>query len=70
MKKCFEYVEEARNAGLKTPVVFMGYWNPFLMYGEEKLVADCSRVGVNGFIVVDLPPEEALRFRDICGQKG
>ncbi|KAI8803557.1 tryptophan synthase beta subunit-like PLP-dependent enzyme [Cladochytrium replicatum] len=67
---CLRYVSEARSKGLKIPVVFMGYYNPFLMYGEAKLMEKCKSVGVNGFIVVDLPPEEALRFRSACSENG
>ncbi|KAI8817247.1 tryptophan synthase beta subunit-like PLP-dependent enzyme [Fimicolochytrium jonesii] len=67
---CLKYVEQARSRGLRVPVVFMGYYNPFLSYGEEKLMQDCARAGVNGFIVVDLPPEEAERFRDHASEYG
>ena len=48
----------------------MGYYNPFLIYGEEKLIKDCQESGVSGFIIVDLPPEEAVRFRDLCTSGG
>ncbi|CAJ0875949.1 9416_t:CDS:2, partial [Entrophospora sp. SA101] len=48
----------------------MGYYNPILIYGEQKLVKDCKDVGVNGFIVVDLPPEESDNFRGFCLQYG
>lgn len=64
--RCLAYVSEARSQGLTVPVVFMGYYNPFLIYGERKLMHDCSVAGVSGFIVVDLPPEEAIRFRDVA----
>ncbi|KAI8591479.1 tryptophan synthase beta subunit-like PLP-dependent enzyme [Geranomyces variabilis] len=67
---CLKYVEQARAKGLRVPVLFMGYYNPFLIYGEQKLMQDCARAGVNGFIVVDLPPEEAVRFRDHCKEFG
>jgi hypothetical protein len=43
-----------------------GYYNPILAYGEEKAVRDARIAGANGFIVVDLPPEEAVKFREIC----
>ncbi|KAG5972864.1 anthranilate synthase / indole-3-glycerol phosphate synthase [Claviceps cyperi] len=59
-------VKKARNQGLKAPVLLMGYYNPLLSYGEERLLQDCQAVGVNGFIVVDLPPEEAISFRKLC----
>ena len=49
----------------------MGYYNPMLIYGEERLIKDCAEAGINGFIVVDLPPEtEALQFRDHCVKGG
>ncbi|KAJ3272310.1 tryptophan synthetase [Terramyces sp. JEL0728] len=67
---CLGYVKEARKRGLFVPVVFMGYYNPFLMYGETRLMRDCVEAGVDGFIVVDLPPEEAVKFRDLTNEYG
>lgn len=63
-------VREARGKGLHIPILFMGYYNPLLIYGEEKIVTEARRAGVNGFIVVDLPPEEAIKFRNFCAQGG
>ncbi|KZO95889.1 bifunctional tryptophan synthase TRP1 [Calocera viscosa TUFC12733] len=63
-------LRDARNKGLKTPVLLMGYYNPLLSYGEEKAVQDAAAAGANGFIMVDLPPEEAIRFRSICTREG
>ncbi|KAJ6086125.1 hypothetical protein N7486_010406 [Penicillium sp. IBT 16267x] len=63
-------VREARSLGLTTSVVFMGYYNPVRAYGEEKIIRDCRGAGVNGFIIVDLPPEEALWFRELCRRDG
>ncbi|GAQ03728.1 tryptophan synthase [Aspergillus lentulus] len=65
-----EMVRTARRKGLKAPVLFMGYYNPILQYGESRLLADCIDAGVNGFIIVDLPPEEAVRFRNGCIKTG
>ncbi|KAE8136325.1 tryptophan synthase beta subunit-like PLP-dependent enzyme [Aspergillus pseudotamarii] len=65
-----EMVREARRKGLKTPVLFMGYYNPLLRYGESQILADCKDAGVNGFILVDLPPEDAIRFRNGCTKMG
>ena len=48
----------------------MGYYNPLLSYGEKKVVNDAREAGVNGFIVVDLPPEEAVIFRGYCTKRG
>lgn len=46
-----------------------GYYNPILAYGEEKAVKAAREAGANGFIMVDLPPEEAIRFREICAKE-
>lgn len=63
---CFDFVREARAQGLKAPVLLMGYYNPILAYGEDRAAAEAHRAGVDGFIVVDLPPEEAGRFLAAC----
>lgn len=70
MKMCLDFVREARSRGLKVPVIFMGYYNSILAYGEEEIVRDCKEAGVNGYIVVDLPPEESRQFRSICHKYG
>jgi len=49
---------------------FIGYYNPVLAYGEQKAIQDASEAGANGFIMVDLPPEEATGFRDKCTAAG
>lgn len=51
---------------LINPHDYVGYYNPMLAYGEQKAIQDASEAGVNGFIVVDLPPEEAVTFREKC----
>ncbi|KAI2625402.1 tryptophan synthetase [Hypomontagnella submonticulosa] len=61
-------VREARSRGLTAPVLLMGYYNPLLSYGEDNLLRDCKSAGVNGFIVCDLPPEEAVSFRKLCSR--
>ncbi len=63
---CFEFVREARTRGLKAPVIFMGYYNPILARGEERAVREAKEAGADGFIVVDLPPEEAGTFLAAC----
>lgn len=67
---CVAATRQARAAGLTVPVVFMGYYNPFLQYGAERLVADCAAAGVDGFIIVDLPPEDSGGFIDACDAGG
>ncbi|PWY98114.1 putative tryptophan synthase [Testicularia cyperi] len=68
--ECLDYVRQARARGLKAPVLLMGYYNPTLAYGEERAVQDAKAAGANGFIVVDLPPEEAVEFRSFCTKYG
>mmetsp|Transcript_66071 Transcript_66071/g.137695 ORF Transcript_66071/g.137695 Transcript_66071/m.137695 type:complete len:698 (-) Transcript_66071:361-2454(-) len=65
---CIETVKEARGKGLTVPVVLMGYCNPFLRYkgGVDKLGQDCVATGINGFIMVDLPVEEAGEVLQMC----
>lgn len=65
-----QFVRDARKRGLKIPVLFMGYYNPLMRYGEDRMLKDCKEAGVNGFIMVDLPPEEAVRFRNNCTKQG
>jgi tryptophan synthase len=48
----------------------MGYYNPLLIYGEERVVNAAKKAGANGFIVVDLPLEEAVSFRGYCSTAG
>lgn len=67
---CLSYVSDARKQGLKAPVLLMGYYNPILAHGETKAVNDAREAGANGFIVVDLPPEEAVDFRQECTSRG
>ncbi len=57
-----------RTSGI--PIVLFGYYNPILSYGPEKFAADAKASGVDGLLVVDLPPEEAdelRRYTDTAG---
>ncbi len=51
-------VAEFRKSNQKTPIVLMGYFNPIVAMGIPKFLSICKKVGVDGLIVVDLPPEE------------
>ena len=57
-KICLDIVKKAREKGLKIPVVLMGYYNPIFSYGVEKFLINAKSSGIDGLIVVDLPPEE------------
>jgi tryptophan synthase alpha chain len=56
---CLDMVRELRSRGMVTPVLLFGYYNPFLAYGLVDLARDAREAGAQGFIVPDLPPEEA-----------
>ena len=58
MIKTLALVSEFRAGDDSTPIVLMGYFNPIYIYGVEKFLADAKAAGVDGLIVVDLPPEE------------
>src|ERR1044072_9304097 len=58
LKKRLTMVRAFRKSENATPVVLMGYSNPIYIYGVEKFLADAKAAGVDGLIVVDLPPEE------------
>ena len=58
MVKTLGLVREFRLNDGATPIVLMGYYNPIYIYGVEHFVADAVAAGVDGLIVVDLPPEE------------
>ena len=53
-----DLVRSFRDADNATPVILMGYYNPIYIYGVERFLADALNAGVDGLIVVDLPPEE------------
>ncbi len=55
----FKLVQQFRSKNQDTPIVMMGYFNPILKYGIDKFANDCSNIGIDGLIVVDIPPEEA-----------
>jgi tryptophan synthase alpha chain len=58
LKKTVAMVREFRKENDTTPIVLMGYYNPIYIYGVEKFLKDAKEAGVDGLIVVDLPPEE------------
>jgi len=53
-----EQVRRFREVDTDTPIVLMGYYNPIFIYGVDRFLADAGAAGVDGLIVVDLPPEE------------
>ncbi len=58
LKKTLELVRGFRKEDNATPLVLMGYYNPIYIYGVDKFLTDAKSAGVDGLIIVDLPPEE------------
>jgi tryptophan synthase alpha chain len=59
LRQVLEMVGELRRGGLEMPIILFGYYNPIFHYGPARLSEDAARAGVDGLLVVDLPPEEA-----------
>ncbi|MDI1347544.1 MAG: tryptophan synthase subunit alpha [Pseudolabrys sp.] len=60
--KTLALVREFRKDNDTTPIVLMGYYNPIYIYGVDKFLVDAKDAGVDGLIVVDLPPEEDVEL--------
>jgi tryptophan synthase alpha chain len=58
MTKTLAMVRDFRKGDDATPVILMGYYNPIYIYGVDKFLVDAKAAGVDGLIIVDLPPEE------------
>jgi tryptophan synthase alpha chain len=58
LKKTLQLVRGFRQDDNTTPLVLMGYYNPIYIYGVDRFLADAKSAGVDGLIIVDLPPEE------------
>jgi tryptophan synthase alpha chain len=58
LRKTLALVTSFRNQDDQTPIILMGYYNPFYAYGVEAFLKDAKAAGVDGLIIVDLPPEE------------
>ncbi|HHN67484.1 MAG TPA: tryptophan synthase subunit alpha [Thermopetrobacter sp.] len=58
MAKTLDMVRDFRRRDNDTPLVLMGYYNPLYVYGNERFLSDAKEAGVDGLIIVDLPPEE------------
>jgi tryptophan synthase alpha chain len=70
LRTCLQTVRRLRKAAVKQPLLLMGYINPILAYGIEAFVADATAAGADGFIVPDLPPEEAHEMEAACARHG
>ena len=57
LARTLQMATEFRRENDETPIVMMGYYNPIFMYGVERFLSDAKTAGIDGLIVVDLPPE-------------
>src|SRR5262249_44454863 len=67
---CFALVRGVGAGGLTVPILFMGYSTPFYQYGLARLARDAAEIGVDGFIVPDLPIEESDEFLEPLRAEG
>jgi len=58
LNKTLDLAREFRKGDTTTPIVLMGYYNPIYSHGVDKFLSDAKDAGIDGMIVVDLPPEE------------
>ncbi len=70
LSHALDSVREFRRTDAETPVVFMGYLNPIEIRGAETFAAEAAACGVDGVLLVDLPPEEAATVRDAFKRHG
>jgi tryptophan synthase alpha chain len=67
---CLGVIRRLRREGVDSPLIFMGYVNPFLNYGMERFARDAAEAGLDGVIVPDLPSEEAGLFAGLLEAQG
>jgi tryptophan synthase alpha chain len=70
MQQTLKMVQQFRAENKTTPIVLMGYANPLLQYGNDKFCADAAKAGVDGLIIVDLPPEESAELESAAKKNG
>jgi tryptophan synthase alpha chain len=70
VKQSLALMAELRSRGVTQPFLVMGYYNPMLAYGLERFVDEAATAGADGFIVPDLPPEEADDLDRLCRARG
>lgn len=68
MTVCLGLTAKIRARGITQPLLLMGYYNPILAYGIERFVGEAAAAGADGFIIPDLPPEEASEMEAACQQ--
>ena len=69
LPRVLELVADLR-ADVSVPIVLFGYYNPFFRYGIEAVACDAEAAGADGFLCVDLPPEESAELRSAARARG
>ncbi|MCX7115787.1 MAG: tryptophan synthase subunit alpha [Gammaproteobacteria bacterium] len=62
LAKVIAIVKRVRAEGCQVPIILFSYYNPILAFGEEQFILEAKQAGVNGVLIVDLPPEEGKAF--------
>lgn len=70
VSRCLEAVAQLRSAGIRQPLLLMGYINPILAFGIDRYTAAVAAAGADGLIVPDLPLEEAALLEQACLANG
>jgi tryptophan synthase alpha chain len=66
VKRCLEMVGKLRERGVNVPLILMGYYNPIFAFGVERFASEASKAGADGFIIPDLPLDEAAEVEAAC----
>ena len=70
LQKTIDMVQKFRANNSTTPLILMGYYNPIYRYGRHRFITDALAAGVDGLIIVDLPPEQDDELCDLCFTRG
>jgi tryptophan synthase alpha chain len=70
LRSTLALVKDFRQNNSTTPIVLMGYANPILAYGVTEFYRDAAKAGIDGVLLVDLPPEEDAEWRQLATQNG
>jgi len=70
LAKTLDLAREFRKTDAATPIVMMGYYNPIYIYGVDRFVDDALEAGIDGLIIVDLPPEMMTSFASRPSPRG
>lgn len=70
LQTVLDLVERVRADGCMLPIILFTYYNPILAYGEQAFTAAAKQAGINGILIVDLPPEEGATFYQHLTQAG